>query len=125
MNLLGQLEKIDKHDETVAMPTARNYSPEETTESQRRNEAENNAYGKQSRNTRLPPAGRSGNSNQTSGGAMKTVTLLPGEELSHHSPHIQSRLLHNFNQARQTLRKATKQAKPVQIHPVQHLEMTP
>ena len=29
MNLLGQLEKIDKHDETVAMPTARNYSPDE------------------------------------------------------------------------------------------------
>ena len=56
---------------------------------------------------------------------MKTVTLIPGEELSHHSPHIQSRLLHNFNQARQTLRKATKQAKPVQIHPVEHLEMTP
>ena len=56
---------------------------------------------------------------------MKTVTLIPGEELSHHSPHIQSRLLHNFNQARQTLRKATKQAKPVQINPVEHLEMTP
>ena len=29
MNLLGQLAKIDKVDETVAMPTARNYSPEE------------------------------------------------------------------------------------------------
>lgn len=26
--LLGQLEKIEKVDETVAMPTARNYSPE-------------------------------------------------------------------------------------------------
>lgn len=29
MNLLGQLEKIEKHDESIAMPTARNYSPEE------------------------------------------------------------------------------------------------
>ena len=70
------------------MPTARNYSPEETSESQRRNEAENNAYGKQSRNNRLPPAGRGANSNQNNGGTMKTVTLIPGEELSHHSPHI-------------------------------------
>ena len=27
MNLQGQLSKIDKVDETVAMPTVRNYSP--------------------------------------------------------------------------------------------------
>lgn len=29
MNLMGQLDKIDKVDETVALPTVRNYSPED------------------------------------------------------------------------------------------------
>jgi len=51
MNLLGQLEKIEKHEESVAMPTARNYSPEEEN---KRKDEETLQYAKQSRNTKLP-----------------------------------------------------------------------
>ena len=39
--LAGQVEKIDKDDETVAMPTARNCSPEEGDESARQTKAKN------------------------------------------------------------------------------------
>ena len=48
MNLLGQLQKIEKVNETVAMPTARNYSPEEDGD-----EEEKRQYAKQSRNAKL------------------------------------------------------------------------
>ena len=47
--------------------------------------------------------------------------MLPGGEV-YHSPHMQSRLLQNFNEARQTLKKAKP---PTHIHPIQNLEMTP
>lgn len=62
------------------MPTARNYSPTEADEEQRQQEEK--AYVKQSRNARLP-----GNSNN---GTMRTVTLtlMPGDELTHHSPQM-------------------------------------
>ena len=52
-SLLEQLDKIEKHEESVAMPTARNYSPEE--ESQRKDE-EALQYAKQSRNNKIPNA---------------------------------------------------------------------
>ena len=38
--LAGQLEKMDKDDETVAMPTARNQSPDDGEESARNNDGE-------------------------------------------------------------------------------------
>ena len=34
MNLQGQIDKIEKIDETIAMPTVRNYSPSDEAESQ-------------------------------------------------------------------------------------------
>ena len=33
MNLQGQIDKIEKIDETIAMPTVRNYSPSDEAES--------------------------------------------------------------------------------------------
>ena len=75
------------------MPTVRNYSPEEVDEDKRKQDEK--VYAKQSRNARLPPQpAKSGNSNH---GTMRTVALLPGDDLCHHSPHMQSRLLQNFN----------------------------
>ena len=119
MNLLGQLQKIEKVDETVAMPTARNYSPEEDKDEEEKRREEQQ-YTKQSRNAKLAHP----KSTSTSKGTLHTVNMLPagpnGEV--YHSPHMQSRLLQNFNQARQTLKKAKP---PTLIHPIQNLEMTP
>jgi hypothetical protein len=53
MSLLGQLEKIEKHEESVAMPTARNYSSGEETKLK---DEKTLMYAQHSRNTKLANA---------------------------------------------------------------------
>ena len=123
MNMQGQVDKIEKHNETVvAMPTGRNLSP---PNHHNHNDFNVVAAAKQSRNAFLPSAAASNasNSNQNNkdnAGTLRTLNIFNQDgEQDNQSPHMQSRLLQNFNQARQTLRKTTKKSlQPVPINPV-------
>ena len=79
MNLMGQLDKIDKVDETVALPTIRNYSPEEEL---RKDQFQIGTVPKQSRNALLPnPSGYGrGNIPKNHEGTLRTFNMLPMEE---------------------------------------------
>ena len=98
--LAGQVDKIDKDDETVAMPTARNYSPEEGLDSARggrssyRNQLSDTVQGRDRNNQAIPLS----NSNF----AMQTITQLAYNEQS--SPSELQRL-RNFNHARSSIQK--------------------
>ena len=96
--LAGQVAKIDKDDETVAMPTARNYSPEEGNDSARqaigsgRNKVAADTGGRSLRNNPGVPV-------SNSSGMMQTITQLAYEQSS---PTEQVRLK-NFSHARSTI----------------------